>query len=637
MKKFMACCVAILALANLTYSQPQSPMSAQQIVDRMAEVYGSCTTYADEGDAAMGLEHMRFSELTRQPFSTVFVRPSSFRFEIGARVRKQGFYSYIAWKNGDAERSWWSSNRRENDAPLETTLLRMADLSQGTSLTIPTLLTPALFRGSSILTALEELKLAGEEKIDGHRSFKIEGKFQGFPLKLWIDVNEFLLRKIERTIRLGGERDVEVVIRYKPKVNVSIPPDKLAFNPPADHRSVSGAAANSGSPALPSTPTALGRPATEEEEPRLKNFGSSLKANKDKADRKEKRRNGDEDDVVRVDTDLVVCDVLVLDKQGKLIEGLSQADFVVKEDNQPQEVGSFSRGDAKTIGRSIVLIIDYSGSQLPYIKTSIEAAKMLVDKINTTDRMAIVTDDVKLLVDFTSDKELLKAKLESLKTSALAGNLGRSDQYDALMATLLELFDEEDRRPIIIFQTDGDQLDSVQAHTRSSPYIVRKLLTLQEIATAAEKARATIYSIIPGVRLIGLSEGEQLEKMRLDWLNRQEAFGQLGRQNSSPAASLRPPEDKFLSREVNAWVPLQLALAAIAKDTGGWADFLEQPEQANEVYTRILNDMNRRYIVGYYPTNRTRDGKRRRVSIEVRGHPDYIILGRKTYFAPEPE
>jgi len=78
-----------------------------------------------------------------------------------------------------------------------------------------------------------------------------------------------------------------------------------------------------------------------------------------------------------------------------------------------------------------------------------------------------------------------------------------------------------------------------------------------------------------------------------------------------------------------------LALASLAKGTGAWADYLEQPEQANELYTRVLNDINRRYVIGYYPTNRTRDGKRRKVSIEVRGHPEYIVVGRKTYFAPQ--
>jgi hypothetical protein len=85
------------------------------------------------------------------------------------------------------------------------------------------------------------------------------------------------------------------------------------------------------------------------------------------------------------------------------------------------------------------------------------------------------------------------------------------------------------------------------------------------------------------------------------------------------------------------WSNMQLALSELAKYTGGWTDFLERPDQAGEIYARILDDINKRYIIGYYPTNRTRDGKRRKVSIEVLRHPEYTVWGRKTYYAPGPE
>src|SRR6185295_8101916 len=134
---------------------------------------------------------------------------------------------------------------------------------------------------------------------------------------------------------------------------------------------------------------------------------------------------------------------------------LTIEDFIVKEDGKPQKLDTFSLGDSKDVPRSIVLVIDYSVSQAPYIKTSIESAKLLVDKLNPKDHMAVVTDDVHLLVDFTSDKQLLKTQLEALKRSALAGNIGQSEQYDALLASVNELFNNEDARPIIIFQTDG--------------------------------------------------------------------------------------------------------------------------------------------------------------------------------------
>jgi hypothetical protein len=75
-------------------------------------------------------------------------------------------------------------------------------------------------------------------------------------------------------------------------------------------------------------------------------------------------------------------------------------------------------------------------------------------------------------------------------------------------------------------------------------------------------------------------------------------------------------------------------LAAAGAAIGGWTAYLEKPEDAPEIYGRILDDINSRYILGYYPSDKTRDGKRRQVQVEVRGHPEYAITGRKSYFAP---
>jgi VWFA-related protein len=250
--------------------------------------------------------------------------------------------------------------------------------------------------------------------------------------------------------------------------------------------------------------------------------------------------------------------------------------------------------------------------------------------------MAIVSDDVKLLVDFTTDREMLKASMESLRTKALAGKVGRSAQYDALIVTLRELFSEEDLRPIVIFQTDGDQLMLLKNEVWDypDPYLLYKNFGMDDLKTAAEKARATVYSIIPGVRFVGFSEDEQIKRAQLDSENRQKSFAELAGRSSSTSPVLS--QDRYRTYASN-WLRRQLALADLATSTGGWPGYLEQPEQANEIYARILSDLNRRYVIGYYPTNRTKDGKRRSVTIEVRDHPEYVVSGRKAYYAPQPE
>src|SRR5687767_6673028 len=144
------------------------------------------------------------------------------------------------------------------------------------------------------------------------------------------------------------------------------------------------------------------------EKPKLKDFGSSIKPkkekNKDNSESKiEKSKKADEntDDVIKIETRLVRTSILVVNKQGKAIRGLKASDFIVTEDNIPQQIDTVSIGESVDVPKSIVLIIDYSGSQVPFIENSVAAAKVLVDKLNPKDRMAIVTDDVELLTGFT--------------------------------------------------------------------------------------------------------------------------------------------------------------------------------------------------------------------------------------------
>jgi VWFA-related protein len=356
-----------------------------------------------------------------------------------------------------------------------------------------------------------------------------------------------------------------------------------------------------------------------------------------------------DEEVVRIETTLVVSDALVLDDRGFPVRGLNKDDFLIREGNEPQEIGTFALGNNASLARSIVLVIDYSNSQAPFIDNSIEAAKTLVDQLNQLDRMAIVTDDVELLTDFTSNKVILKEKLDSLKKKVSSRSLGssrfgRSRQYSALMSTLLEKFGHDDERPIIIFQTDGDELQWLRdapeprPPARIAPEAWIRLqknrranlreFSLADVYRAVENSRVTIYTVIPGVRLVGLAQGEEPQKL-----------AGLNERLKVSAGSMRSPKptEATVKSTVELMRPQQLALIGVSKLSGGWTEFLEEPAQAAGIYSRIISDMNRRYIIGYYPTNKEHDGKRREVKIEVRNRPQYTVWGRKSYYAPEPK
>ncbi|HBB98434.1 MAG TPA: hypothetical protein DC054_23885 [Blastocatellia bacterium] len=144
-----------------------------------------------------------------------------------------------------------------------------------------------------------------------------------------------------------------------------------------------------------------------------------------------------------------------------------------------------------------------------------------------------------------------------------------------------------------------------------------KPYSLTDVYKAVEKSRATVYTIIPGEQLIGISPNEQFFKVRMD----------VAREYSNDQV-----------RQIQYCIlRAQKAADGAAAVSGGWTAFLDKPEAAPDIYSSILADINSRYLLGYYPANKVHDGRRRLVTVAVRGHPEYVISGRRSYYAPEPE
>lgn len=160
--------------------------------------------------------------------------------------------------------------------------------------------------------------------------------------------------------------------------------------------------------------------------------------------------------------------------------------------------------------------------------------------------------------------------------------------------------------------------------------------SLNDVYKAAEKSRATIYSVVPSLRFIGLKPEERAPQMRT-YLARSIAGLELEGARKHLATYLNHGTDETFSWDADNVIKQQSALAVLSTITGGWIEFFDQPAQADVIYSRIVADMNRRYLVGYYPTNKERDSKRRKISITVRNHPDYMVMSHKAYYAPPPK
>jgi Ca-activated chloride channel homolog len=155
-------------------------------------------------------------------------------------------------------------------------------------------------------------------------------------------------------------------------------------------------------------------------------------------------------DVIRVDTRLVVLHASVTDKKGKLITNLDKGAFKVFENGQPQELKVFRREDVPV---SMGIIIDDSGS-MRLKRERVEAAAVnLVKESNPQDEEFIVNfnDEAFLDVPFTND---LKKMEQGLSRIDSRGGTAMRDAIDMSLNYIRT--DAKKDKKIILVITDGD-------------------------------------------------------------------------------------------------------------------------------------------------------------------------------------
>jgi VWFA-related protein len=357
---------------------------------------------------------------------------------------------------------------------------------------------------------------------------------------------------------------------------------------------------------------------------------------------------GASSDSIKLSTTLVALDVTVTDGSGsRIITGLTKNDFIVSQDGQPEQLGLFATGQSPEIPRRVVLLIDWSGSERAYLASSIAAAKTLVSLLAARDQMAIVTSDVQLICPLTADKGRLSSALDSLLIySARAPKVityprnntdyrGRSLQFTALLASLRELITAGDPRQIIIFQTDGDEAPTFRDQPQAGDFIWNmpdRPYGLADIYAAAQRRPATIYSVIPSRPLIGLSGQALFDSTRL-MLEESERARFKTEADYHRYSVDHPLSDAKVKLYAESFASGQNAAAHVAEITGGWHEFLEKPEDASPIYSKILADIDSRFTLGFYPDNVDQSPKLHHIKVEVRGHPEYVVHGRDSYYS----
>src|SRR5262245_10870366 len=106
--------------------------------------------------------------------------------------------------------------------------------------------------------------------------------------------------------------------------------------------------------------------------------------------------NAQDDDVIRVDTELVVLNVTVTDQAGNYVKSLKKSDFKIFEDGvevQQQMVASFSLQESPY---AAVVLLDSSGSMEARFSLARSAAIRFLDGLRQEDVAAVYRFDSKV-------------------------------------------------------------------------------------------------------------------------------------------------------------------------------------------------------------------------------------------------
>jgi VWFA-related protein len=292
-----------------------------------------------------------------------------------------------------------------------------------------------------------------------------------------------------------------------------------------------------------------------------------------------------EDDVIRVDTELVSVNVSVVDRgTSHGVNDLAKEDFRLYENNAAQQILHFESSSAPF---NLVLLVDLSGSTAKVVELIKSAALHFVDAARPFDRIAVITFAGSQIVvsPLTTDHALLHERINAIQKPD-----GSTKLYDSLSFAMDEVFREakDSRRNAVVVISDG--LDSAMPNVTGEG----STLSYPELIRLAREFDGVIYTI---------------------WTDTQ---------------SYEPLSPGDIQQETFDLAHDQMKEIA---DVGGGAFYecLKLQDLAG-AYDRVVADLGTLYTLSYRPSNRVRDGSWRGIRVNV-NRPNAVARGKRGYYA----
>ncbi|CAN5251140.1 hypothetical protein BH18ACI2_BH18ACI2_29390 [soil metagenome] len=341
-----------------------------------------------------------------------------------------------------------------------------------------------------------------------------------------------------------------------------------------------------------------------------------------------------EDEVVRVDTQLVPVPVVVRDRAGRPLAGLRAENFVIYEDGKPQRVANFATTD---VPFEVALLLDTSGSTRADLGLIRRAANLFIEALRPGDRVSIISFNtreeegikqaiVEVQTPLTDDREALREALENIGAS------NGTPYYDAVELIVRNVFREPPRaelrgRRALVALTDGVDSTSEAEFTEARTQLLTSGAPSYFIQVNTESfVEDRLMKDCQDDGRLSLSR-VQLQRYRRLFNPRADAL------DYANFCELGPFERMQISRLL-----YQLAkqeMSDLARASGGQSFTALDLRDARQAFAQVAAEIGKQYSLGYYSTNKTRDGSFRKIRVELRGAGQGAqVSAREGYQAP---
>ena len=166
-----------------------------------------------------------------------------------------------------------------------------------------------------------------------------------------------------------------------------------------------------------------------------------------------------DDEIIKVESRLVVVPVSVTDANGEAVTGLTAKDFRLSEEGRPQVIENI--GTADTVPLEITLLFDISASTDKMFKFEQEtAAKFLQDVMRANDRATVfsIGSKVQLVMPRdTADRAVaaIRSITPTKGSTAFFDSVGEAAEY-------LRINSREGTRRVVVVISDGEDTNSVR-------------------------------------------------------------------------------------------------------------------------------------------------------------------------------